>query len=131
MTFDRKEFLSFIIRANGEVIPAMPDDEEFSVQQIRDYVAGRPEVICETREGFLLFRDQDGNAKGLPVNHLATSIYAENSSESSPVTGRVFVAHPEHVAPYWRRRIQVNGTLQNRSGQELPSRWADEASGAR
>jgi hypothetical protein len=29
--------LSYIIRVNGEWVPAMPDDEEFSSQQIRDY----------------------------------------------------------------------------------------------
>lgn len=46
----------------------MPVEEEFSIQQIRDPVAGRPEVICETREGFLLFRNRDASADGFHVD---------------------------------------------------------------
>jgi hypothetical protein len=105
--FDPKNFFSFIIKASGEIIPAMPDEEEFSIQQIRDHVAGRPEVLCETREGFLLFRSRDASTRGFQVNALATSVYAEHSGESSPVTGRVFVAHPEHVPSFWRRTLPV------------------------
>lgn len=105
MRFNRKNFFSFIIKTSGEVIPAMPDEEEFSIQQIRDHVAGRPEVICETREGFLLFRNRDASTDGFHVNALATAVYAEYSGEPSPVIGRVFVAHPDHIPPFWRRTI--------------------------
>jgi hypothetical protein len=108
VTFDRKNFFSFIIKPTGEVVPAMPDEEEFSIQQIRDHVAGRPEVICETREGFLIFRNRDASAGG-QVNALASSVYAEYSGEPSPVSGRVFVAHPDHVPPFWRRTIPAGG----------------------
>lgn len=107
MTFGRSKFFSFIVKTTGEVIAAMPDEEEFSVQQIRDHVAGPPEVICETREGFLLFRNRDANALGLEVNPVATSVYSETSGEPSPVNGRVFVAHPQHVAAYWRRAMKA------------------------
>ena len=107
MTFDRKNFFSFIIKPTGEVVPAMPDEEEFSIQQICDHVAGCPEVICETREGFLLFRNRDASAEALQVNAVATSVYAEHSEVPAPVVGRVFVAHPDHVPPFWRRTIQV------------------------
>ena len=58
MTVDRKDFLSFLIKPSGEVVPAMPHEEEFSAQQIWDQVAGYPELICETCDGFLLFRDR-------------------------------------------------------------------------
>ena len=107
MTFDRKDFFSFIIKPTGEVIRAMPDDEEFSVANIRDHVAGHPEVICETPDGFLLFRNRDAAADGLVVNPLATSVYAECSPRPSTIKGRVFLAHPDHVAPYWRRTLQA------------------------
>jgi hypothetical protein len=46
--------LSFIIKTSGEIVPAMPDDEEFSPQQIRDYVAGPPELFCDARQKFRL-----------------------------------------------------------------------------
>jgi hypothetical protein len=105
VTFERKNFFSFIIKPSGEVVPAMPDEEEFSIQQIRDHVAGRPEVICETREGFLLFRNRDARADGFHVNAVATAVYTEYSGELSPVIGRVFLAHPDHVPPFWRRTI--------------------------
>jgi hypothetical protein len=107
MTFDRKTFFSFIIKTNGDVVPAMPDEEEFSVQQIRDHVAGRPEVICETCDGFLLFRNRDANTEGLPVNPLASSVYARYTRRPCLVSGRVFLAHPEHVPHYWRKALHA------------------------
>lgn len=97
---------SYIIRITGEVVRAMPDDEEFSVQQIRDYVAGSPEVICETCDGFLLFHNRDANSEGLPVNALATSLYTKYTRRPCAVSGRVFLAHPDHVPAYWRRTLR-------------------------
>jgi hypothetical protein len=105
MAFDRKNFLSFIINPSGEVIPAMPHEEEFSIQQIRDHIAGHPEVICETCDGFLLFRNRDANAKGLPLNPLATSVYNKYARLPCPVNGCVFLAHPDHVPFYWRQKL--------------------------
>ncbi len=107
MTVDRKDFLSFLIKPSGEVVPAMPHQEEFSVQQIRDHVAGYPELICETCDGFLLFRDRDASTKGLPLNPLATSVYIKYARRPFPVKGPAFLAHPDHVAPYWRRRLHT------------------------
>ena len=108
MTFDRKNFLSFLIRPNGEVISTMPHEEEFSIEQIRDHVAGQPEVICETSDGFLLFRNRDAGTKGLPVNPLATCVYTKYARQSSPVNGLVFLAHPDHVPAYWRRKLRTD-----------------------
>lgn len=114
MHFDHTSFLSFIIKTTGEILPAMPDDEEFSVQQLRDYVAGPPEVLCETRDGYLLFHNREGQQRQLPLNPLATSVYAECAPDSAAVTGRVFLAHPDHVPACWRRSLQTslscNGT---------------------
>jgi hypothetical protein len=89
----RTNFLSFLIKPSGEVIAAMPHEEEFSVQHIRDLVAGHPEVICETSDGFLLFWNRDASTKGLPVNPLATSVYIKYALRPFPVNGRVFLAH--------------------------------------
>lgn len=107
MAFDRKNFLSFIINSNGEVIPVMPHEEEFSVQQFRDHIAGHPEVLCETCDGFLLFRNRDAHTKGLPFNPLATSVYNKYVRRPCAVNGRVFLAHPDHVPAYWRRKLHM------------------------
>jgi hypothetical protein len=85
----------------------MPHEGEFSVQQIRDYVAGHPEVICETCDGFLVFRNRDASTKGLAVNPLATSVYVKYTPRPCPVNGRVFLAHPDHVPSYWRRKLHT------------------------
>lgn len=119
MTFDRQDSFSFILKPTGEVVRAMPDDEQFSVQQICDHVAGRPEALCETPDGFLLFRNRD--AGGLPVNDLATSIYAESSQQPSPVTGRVLLAHPDHIPAFWRRTLPVVSNHSAEGTQHNPS----------
>ena len=93
--------LSFIIRPSGEIVPAMPDDDEFSPQQIRDYVAGPPEVVCQTHDGFFLFHNKEGKQRGLPPNELATAMYL-TPQRAGRVVGRVLVAHPAHIAPYWK-----------------------------
>jgi hypothetical protein len=95
--------LSFMIKRMAKIVPTMPDDEEFSFQQFRDYVAGPPEVVCQTHDGFILFHNKEGEAKGLPRNELATSMYLDASRQGGCVAGRVFLAHPDHIAPYWRK----------------------------
>jgi len=62
------DFRSYMIRTNGECIAFMPAEEEFSIQQLRDAVAGTPEPVCFTADGYALFRDRDGEAKELSVN---------------------------------------------------------------
>ncbi|MFY9673424.1 MAG: hypothetical protein WAK13_03185 [Terriglobales bacterium] len=94
--------LSFIIRTNGEIVPAMPDDDEFSPQQIRDYVAGPPELFCQTHDGFFLFHNKEGKQRGLPANELATAMYLKPRQHEGSLLGRVLVAHPDHIASYWK-----------------------------
>jgi len=94
--------LSFIIKTSGEIVPAMPDDEEFSPQQIRDYVAGPPELFCETHDGFFLFHNKEGKERGLPPNELAAAMYLKPPRTEGSLVGKVFVAHPAHIAAYWK-----------------------------
>jgi hypothetical protein len=65
------------------------------------------EVICEICDGFLLFRNRDASTKGLPVNPLATAVYIKYALRPGPVNGRVFLAHPDHVPSYWRRKLHT------------------------
>jgi hypothetical protein len=110
MPFNQKKLLSFIIKPSGEVIPAMPHEEEFSLEQIRDHIAGHPEVICETCDGFLLFRNRDAHAHRLPVNALATSVYAKYARRPCGLSGSVFLAHPDHVPRRWRGKLHTGTT---------------------
>ena len=97
------DFRSYMIRTNGECIAFMPAEEEFSIQQLRDAVAGTPEPVCFTADGYALFRDKDGESKQLSVNPVATSLWHEAApGESENILGRVFVAHPGHIPAYWK-----------------------------
>jgi hypothetical protein len=102
MNLDQANNLSFIIKTTGEIVPAMPDDEQFSQSQLRDYVAGPPEVVCKTRDGFFLFHNKEGKARGLPANELATSMYLSGEQKTKGVVGRVLVAHPDHIPAFWK-----------------------------
>ena len=95
---NRKD-LSFIIETSGQIVPTVPDGNEFSPQQIQDYVEGPPELVCQTHDGFFLFHNKQGRARGLPANGLAMAMYLKPPREAS-VVGRVFVAHPDHIAAY-------------------------------
>jgi hypothetical protein len=94
--------LSYIIRTDGEFVPAMPDDGEFSAQEIRDYVAGPPEIACFTPDGYTLFQNSDASSTGLGVNHVATSLRQAASDSSESIYGRVFLAHPDHIPAHWK-----------------------------
>ena len=103
LTQSKESFnLSFIIKTTGEIVPAMPDDGEFSPQEIQDYVAGPPEVFCETSDGFFLFHNKEGRDRGLPPNELANAMYLKPPRTPGSLVGRVFVAHPAHIAAYWK-----------------------------
>ena len=95
----------------------MPDDEEFSIQQIRDYVAGPPEVLCFTPDGYALFHNKDGKLKGLAFNGVATSLHLAASGTSDIVVGRVFLAHPAHIPAFWKHAAQCNVNLPNDADQ--------------
>jgi len=102
MKFSLSDNLSFMIKTDGTVIAAMPDDEEFSPQQLRDYVAGPPEVVCVTADGFVLFHNKEGKAQGLEPNDVATSVVS-SIPQAENVVGRAFLAHPDHIAPHWKK----------------------------
>ena len=91
--------LSFIIETSGQIVPTTPDGNEFSLRQIRDYVAGPPELLCQTNDGFFLFHNKEAKAWGLPANPLATAMY-RRLPQADSLLGRVFAAHPDHIAAY-------------------------------
>lgn len=96
--------LSFIIEASGQIVPVLPDGNEFSPRHMHEYLAGPPELLCLTHNGFFLFRNKEAQAHGLPVNELATAMYLKPSQTLDHLVGRVFVAHPDHIAAYMRTR---------------------------
>lgn len=111
----RKSNLSFIIQTNGEIVPATPEAQEFSQQQIFDFVAGPPELFCRTHDGFFLFHNKDARARGLQANNLATAMYLKRT-EAGKLAGRIFLAHPDHIPASWKEvaaRIQDQPTGQS------------------
>ena len=96
-----QEQLSYILKVDGEIVPAMPDDGEFSVQEVRDYVAGNPAVACETQDGYVLFHNKDAESTGGTRNALASEICAEGNL-AHVIKGRAFLAHPQHVPAFWK-----------------------------
>jgi len=102
MDFMQSDRLSYIISPSGQIVSAMPDDDEFSLQEIRDYVAGPPEVACETSDGFVMFRNREGREWGLASNRVA-GIIARLAQHSGSILGRVFLAHPDHVPSHWKK----------------------------
>lgn len=104
--------LSFIIKTSGEIVPTVPEEEVFSPQQIRDYVAGPPELVCQTHDGFFLFRNKEGKARGLPPNELATSMYLRPFRQDG-LLGKIFVAHPAHIDEFWKRRRRRGDRIQS------------------
>lgn len=100
----------------------MPDDEEFSIQQLRVAVAGCPELICFTADGYALFSDRERTAKQLPLNQVATCLWRESSPESCvAILGRAFLAHPHHIPAYWKSRWQNDMRLRKLRGLLQPS----------
>ena len=104
MQHNIQDNLSYIIRTDGEFVAAMPDDGEFSAQEIRDYVAGQPEIACFTPDGYTLFQNSDATLNGLPVNEAATSLRLGASDIFDSIRGRVFLAHPAHIPAHWKVR---------------------------
>jgi len=96
--------LSFIIQTDGEIVPVVPDGEEFSPEQICLYVAGPAELFCRTHDGFLLFHNKEAKVRGLQTNDLATAMYLRRT-RAGELAGCVFVTHPEHVPAAWKRMV--------------------------
>jgi len=97
---DQAKNLSFIIKATGEIVPTIPEGNEFSPEQIRDYVAGPPELFCRTHDGFFLFHNKEAQVRGLPRNGFATALYLMPARRTDSLLGSVLVAHPDHIAAY-------------------------------
>lgn len=103
-TNHREQNLSFIIKTTGEIVPATPVGNEFSPDQIRDYVAGPPELYCRTHDGFFLFHNKESKVPGLPRNGFATAMYLMPTRQTDALLGIVFVAHPDHISAYLKAK---------------------------
>lgn len=92
-----------MIRPDGECVAFMPDEEEVSIRQLRDAVAGTPELVCFTSDGYALFRNKEAEIKQLPLNRAATDLWHDAApGVGENVLGRAFVAHPEHIPAFWK-----------------------------
>jgi len=91
--------LSYFIKADGSVLPVMPDqDPTFNTRELHDFIGEKIELACYTPDGYALFRNQEGPSKGLPINETATLLCREEKDSQEIVAGNALLAHPDHVA---------------------------------
>lgn len=91
--------LSYFIKSDGSVLPVMPDqDPTFNTRELHDFIGEKIELVCYTRDGYALFRNQEGRLKGLPINEAATSLCREENGVDEIIAGNALLAHPEHIA---------------------------------
>ena len=90
--------LSYFLKSDGSVLPVMPDqDPTFNTRELHDFIGDKIELVCYTRDGYALFRNQEGQSKGLPFNQTATSLFREEKGGNEIVAGNALLAHPEHI----------------------------------
>jgi hypothetical protein len=90
--------LSYFIKPDGSILPVMPDqDPTFNTRELHDFIGEKIELACYTRDGYALFRNQEGASKGLPFNETATSLCREEKGADEIVAGNALLAHPEHI----------------------------------
>ena len=114
MTTNLSDFLSYLIKADGQWVAFMPDEEEFSSHHIGDVVHGIPDLVCFTKDGYALFRNRDGEALQLPGNADATALWHEAWGERpGTIFGRAFLAHPRHIPRAWKKQYDYYARLKN------------------
>ena len=92
------EKLSYFIKADGSILPVMPDqDPTFNTRELHDFIGEKIELICYTSDGYALFRNQEGHSKGLPINETATALLRDEKGGNEVVAGNALLAHPEHI----------------------------------
>ena len=105
MALDLRDDPALIARYRTEHARAWPAVlarlREVGVTEMKIFLLGRRMFMyCETRDGFFLFQNKEGVAKGLPTNELATSMYINSAQRARSVVGRVLLAHPDHIPSY-------------------------------
>ena len=114
MTMNLSDYLSYLVKSDGQWVAFMPDEEEFSSRQIGDVVHGIPDLVCFTKDGYALFRNQDGEGLGLPSNPEATALWREASGGwLGGIFGRAFLAHPRHIPAAWKTQYDYYARLKN------------------
>ena len=94
---DVTSHLSYYIKPEGDVTAVMPDqDETFTLKFIKDFLGPEVEIACYTSDGYALLRNSEAEARGLPMNNVASSLLSEAQGRPGVVKGRAFLIHPDH-----------------------------------
>lgn len=90
----------------------VPEQEEFSIRHLHEAVAGIPELVCFSADGYTLFRSTHAKGSQLPANKTATEIWRQaDPDRTQTICGRAFLAHPSHIPTYWREIYHERGPI--------------------
>lgn len=71
--------ISILIKPNGETLQVSPTNRrDFTLEELHSLVGCETVEIVSIASGHLMAVDEDGIAKGLEINPIATAMYQEN-----------------------------------------------------
>lgn len=91
------------IKTSGEIIPVSPrDGAHFQLDELQSFVGGYIELATTFRlksgRKMLMFCNEEGKLKGLPINTDATILYAAFTGiADDPIVGDVLVCREDEV----------------------------------
>jgi hypothetical protein len=95
--------MALLLKADGRIEIVLPQGGEFTLTELQDFVGGYIEMlkIHGSVDGFdgefeMMFCNEEGKLKGLPINLIATVLYVYGSRD--PVVGDVLLCKPGEVS---------------------------------
>lgn len=78
----------YVIEVDGRETPYPPKDgERFTLRELQEAVGGYIECLSIRKTGDLMFVNEDGRPKCLPLNPKASALYG------APICGRALILH--------------------------------------
>lgn len=94
---DPAEKISYLITAREQVFDAvLPVGDKFTPDELNKLVGGKAEHVCVTRDGYVMFVDEDSKTNTQLVNTRATALL-RMAGPAGVVLGDVLLCHKEHV----------------------------------
>lgn len=88
-----------LIKSNGEIIDITPiNGHDFKLEELQQYVGGLIEVL-HMKHRRLMVCNEEGRIYGLPVNHLATKILADDIGNQNilPMLGDIIICEDHQI----------------------------------
>ena len=95
--------MALLLKADGRIEIVLPLGGEFTLTELQDFVGGYIEMlkIHGSVDGYdgefeMMFCNEEGKLKGLPINLIATALYAYGFRD--PVVGDVLLCRTGEVS---------------------------------